>query len=740
MVGAQTVQPGKFGEELRESLREEFTSTNVLSYRNARRAMFGHIDNSQGEVRLVYTGSLFGTSGIPNHNVVNTEHTWPRSKFKHAQNSRQMKTDLHHLFPTWNKVNGERGSFPFGEIPDTETDAWWNDRTAELVIPSSDIDEYSESVEGVFEPREDHKGNVARSMFYFFTMYEKRGINVEWFLPQVPTLLAWHALDPSDEIEKQRSQAIEQRQGNNNPFVFDPTLANRIFSAGPTEPSPIFLMIDRTNRPINTTEIARNDLAKESEEAAADRANNHVAPSNANTPTAGQLELHFLDVEQGDCTLIRCPNGLTVLIDCGSFGGSSISNRARDYLLNQLPGMEIDIVVITHPDSDHYKLLPDVLNGFQIGKLLHVGVSDEHSVSNTDDWIESLSAVTDIIESHELDPANMQSDIFDSGEVEFHIIAADVASSVSSKNARSIVFRVDLGDFEAILTGDATFDTEEQVVVGYDSTFLDVELLKIGHHGSSTTSTSAGWIEFLRPKAAVVSAGFNNRFDHPRKVVIDRVANSTVEGAPEHFMRWGVRQQDRTDLQTISGYEEAIFNTASNGHIVVTTDGDKYKIKYGRPGRFSGEMDLMAEVAAALPAPARLAAVGEISISRANMNAELEGAAPLAPANLSNRTRILTRAQRIRAMELELLDHDHEDEGHGVVQSQSDVESTVAIPKIAESDVRLLVGERVVVRTAASTFEGVLEAINNEGWVQLKEDGMSNPTFIRDQSIAVRKK
>ena len=143
---AETIEPGKTGSELRQRLRDRYSGSTVLSYRRAREEMFGSIDNHWGQVRLVYTGSVFATSGIPDPQIVNTEHTWPQSKFKHASQSRQMKSDLHHLYPTWNRVNAARGNSPFGEIADSQTDEWWNNRNPQSQIPGPGvIDNFSES-------------------------------------------------------------------------------------------------------------------------------------------------------------------------------------------------------------------------------------------------------------------------------------------------------------------------------------------------------------------------------------------------------------------------------------------------------------------------------------------------------------------------------------------------------------------------------------------------------------------
>lgn len=227
---ATPIAPDLSGDALRDHLREHFKPTKHLNYRKAREAMFGTVDNSAGQVTLVYTGKLFATSSVPNPNVVNTEHTWPQSKFKRAASKSQLKSDLHHLYPTFNRVNGERSNNPFAEIQDSQTEKWWNTPEARTELPEESMrDEFSESTDRLFEPREAHKGNVARAMFYFATIYGDRGIDMEWFEPQRATLLQWHVADPVDDADRERSKRIEAAQGNRNPFVEDPSLAHRLF-------------------------------------------------------------------------------------------------------------------------------------------------------------------------------------------------------------------------------------------------------------------------------------------------------------------------------------------------------------------------------------------------------------------------------------------------------------------------------------------------------------------------------
>ncbi len=79
------------------------------------------------------------------------------------------------------------------------------------------------------------------------------------------------------------------------------------------------------------------------------------------------------------------------------------------------------------------------------------------------------------------------------------------------------------GNFEAMLTGDATHATENTILDRYTDTFLDIDMLKIGHHGSLATSTSAAWADTLSPEISVVSSGTRSRYGHPRFEVIDRL-------------------------------------------------------------------------------------------------------------------------------------------------------------------------------------------------------------------------
>ena len=118
-----------------------------------------HQENNQYFVTDVYCESDYRSPGlgkIPNNSVINVEHTWPQSKFGGASKSIK-KSDLHHLYPTDSQLNSIRGSFPFGEVvKDTQN------TKCPISRIGVDFDGHR-----VFEPPHDHKGNVARALFYF---------------------------------------------------------------------------------------------------------------------------------------------------------------------------------------------------------------------------------------------------------------------------------------------------------------------------------------------------------------------------------------------------------------------------------------------------------------------------------------------------------------------------------------------------------------------------------------------
>ncbi len=240
--------PSETGETLINSLQANYSVTNPLGYSGARDQMYGsnNIDNTDGTLTGIYSG--FTIMVAQNTNTarsesfdkgINTEHTWPQGMFGSDE---PMRGDIHHIFPTRIDVNSDRGSLPFGESPDNQTTRWYRNSSELSSIPTSNIDEYSELLSGsLFEVREDHKGNTARAIFYFWAIYQDRSNVADdagFFNGMKDVLLAWHDLDPVDQAEVDRSLGAESAQGNRNPFVHDTTLVRRAYFGGSANPDP----------------------------------------------------------------------------------------------------------------------------------------------------------------------------------------------------------------------------------------------------------------------------------------------------------------------------------------------------------------------------------------------------------------------------------------------------------------------------------------------------------------------
>ncbi len=197
-----------------------------LSYDEAREAMYGTIDNEGGNIYCIYTGFFQPAGQVTFPDPINTEHTVPQSWFN---SQLPMRSDIHHIFPTHMDANTARGSLPFAEVNDNTVDVWMTGNggsglTTSSNTPSADIELYSEVRYNVnFEPREEHKGNTARAIFYFYTMYPSQAGDISE-IGNLNQLYDWHVMDPPDDLEIERNEEIQEVQGNYNPYVSMPEL------------------------------------------------------------------------------------------------------------------------------------------------------------------------------------------------------------------------------------------------------------------------------------------------------------------------------------------------------------------------------------------------------------------------------------------------------------------------------------------------------------------------------------
>lgn len=197
---------------LRTALEARTNGLTTCDYTAARRYMFTRVDkNADGNVEGVYTGVLVPVgSNLPDSAVMNTEHTWPQSE---GAANPPAECDIHHLYPTDTDANAARGNLPFGVVtanPD------WSDGGSKRGRDATNTQ--------VFEPRDVHKGNVARSMIYFSMVY---GYSIP--STRLDLFKQWDLADPIDNTERQRSLDIAEYQAHANPFAVCPGMAERVY-------------------------------------------------------------------------------------------------------------------------------------------------------------------------------------------------------------------------------------------------------------------------------------------------------------------------------------------------------------------------------------------------------------------------------------------------------------------------------------------------------------------------------
>ena len=241
---------GKFGDiydattfnlydtQLKTALTQLVSGHTSLGYNLARDKMFMEFDNQRvngqgatvNTLECVYTGRLavgYTSRTIaqnPPYNF-NTEHTWPQSNFGEAE---PMKSDLYHLYPTDITANSMRANYPFGKVVSNIT---WQVGGSKLGNNSSG--------QIVFEPRDVHKGDVSRSMFYFITRYP---VNYGGFFTQVQenVFREWNKFDKVGVIESNRNNAIALLQLKRNPYIDHPEFIDRIYSFATSNVRPTF--------------------------------------------------------------------------------------------------------------------------------------------------------------------------------------------------------------------------------------------------------------------------------------------------------------------------------------------------------------------------------------------------------------------------------------------------------------------------------------------------------------------
>ena len=267
-------------------------------------------------------------------------------------------------------------------------------------------------------------------------------------------------------------------------------------------------------------------------------------------PASGkELQVHVLDVGQGDAILIISPEGKAVLVDAGNPGnGKKILEALRRYNVGQL-----DLLVASHAHADHIGAADEVIKGTSVAAVL-----DSRVPNTTKNYQDFLAAIDERGAKYIGAEPGQNFDL--GGGARLRVLAPipplftkeELRSGGNEPNANSVVVRLEYGDFSMLLTGDAEAQTEDRMM--QKGANITASVLKVGHHGSKYATSD----DFLRRgqfKTAIISSGADNRYGHPSQDVLNRLRAHQIK-------------LYRTDLQ---------------GEITIITRGEEdYQIKTER--------------------------------------------------------------------------------------------------------------------------------------------------------------
>ena len=228
------------------------------------------------------------------------------------------------------------------------------------------------------------------------------------------------------------------------------------------------------------------------------------------------LSVRFLDVGQGDAIHIQTPDGYEMLID----GGPTALVLRELASGRSFFDATIDVVLATHSDSDHIGGLVDVLARYQVATILQTN-------NKSDSPAAAAFAAAAVSEGAEIVLAQAGQIIELGASTTVRILAPTGDTALWRSNAASIIVQVSYGEIDFLLTGDAPVETEDYIVQTYGER-IESEVLKLGHHGSKTSSSGL-FLDAVQPEYAVVSAERNSRYGHPHAEVTDRVAARNIQ-------------------------------------------------------------------------------------------------------------------------------------------------------------------------------------------------------------------
>jgi len=293
------------------------------------------------------------------------------------------------------------------------------------------------------------------------------------------------------------------------------------------------------------------------------------------------LAIAVLNVGQGNCIVITCPDGLRLVNDCGRVPRDDSGELTKDQvknlmalLVNSARDYETHVLV-THPHADHLSLIAHgVINPDNVSKVWIGGSpGDYHRFREFSDLLgRKLENPPDRLVTSS--GAGCKGPAADSGMVPNGIRILSSLKNAPKTNDKSVAISVRYGSFHAIFTGDGGTPVEAEALKVLTPDELAADLLVLTHHGTHLHSNMDEWVEGTKPKVVVTSSGRKSQYGHPRCVTAQKFMTNLADGFVAHdftcFNSINVSQTVSTTL--------GMFNTANSGSLLILSDGDSFGV------------------------------------------------------------------------------------------------------------------------------------------------------------------
>ncbi|MBD7914061.1 MBL fold metallo-hydrolase [Clostridium sp. Sa3CUN1] len=234
---------------------------------------------------------------------------------------------------------------------------------------------------------------------------------------------------------------------------------------------------------------------------------------NKSTPNPREINVHFIDVGQGDAILVQV-NSKNLLIDSGP---KSEKEKLTEYL-DSLYIPQFDYIIATHPHEDHIGNMDYIINNYKVLSFYTPKITTD--TVSFENMVESLTR-----KNLKLKILKSNNKTIDLGSNTLVEVFSPNLDSYDNLNNYSPIIKITYGNTSFLFTGDAETEIEKEVISRYSN--LKSDVLKVGHHGSSTSS-SLEFLKAVNPKISVISVGKNNTYGHPTKDTLEKLKSTTI--------------------------------------------------------------------------------------------------------------------------------------------------------------------------------------------------------------------